>query len=76
MSSIPKDLKYTTTHEWVRKEDDGTYTIDGKEVCQADIFYFCMENEDWQERTTYYFPDDKLCAWCSEKMRRQYDLPA
>lgn len=27
MSSIPKDLKYTTTHEWVRKEDDGTYTV-------------------------------------------------
>ncbi len=27
MSSIPKDLKYTTTHEWVRKEEDGTYTV-------------------------------------------------
>lgn len=27
MSSIPKDLKYTTTHEWVRKEEDGSYTV-------------------------------------------------
>lgn len=27
MSSIPKELKYTTTHEWVRKEEDGTYTV-------------------------------------------------
>ncbi len=27
MSLIPKDLKYTTTHEWVRKEGDGTFTI-------------------------------------------------
>lgn len=27
MSSIPKNLKYTTSHEWVRKEEDGTFTI-------------------------------------------------
>jgi len=26
MSSIPKTLRYSKTHEWVRKEDDG-YTI-------------------------------------------------
>ena len=25
--SIPKDLKYTKSHEWVRLEDDGTATI-------------------------------------------------
>jgi len=27
MSEIPSDLKYTSTHEWVREEDDGTLTV-------------------------------------------------
>lgn len=27
MSEIPAELKYTTSHEWVREEDDGTYTV-------------------------------------------------
>ncbi|NNF15787.1 MAG: glycine cleavage system protein GcvH [Gammaproteobacteria bacterium] len=27
MSDIPADLKYTTSHEWVRENDDGTLTI-------------------------------------------------
>ena len=27
MSSIPSDLQYLRTHEWVRVEDDGTVTI-------------------------------------------------
>ena len=27
MSSIPENLKYTSDHEWVRLEDDGTVTI-------------------------------------------------
>ena len=27
MSNIPKDLRYTKSHEWVRKEADGTVTI-------------------------------------------------
>ncbi len=26
-SSIPPDLKYTESHEWLRFESDGTYTI-------------------------------------------------
>lgn len=25
--TIPADLKYTESHEWIRKEDDGTLTI-------------------------------------------------
>ncbi len=25
--SIPSDLKYTATHEWVRRETDGTMTV-------------------------------------------------
>lgn len=27
MSNVPEELKYTKTHEWVRREDDGTVTI-------------------------------------------------
>jgi glycine cleavage system H protein len=27
MSNVPKDLRYTKSHEWVRKEADGTVTI-------------------------------------------------
>src|SRR3569623_2171569 len=27
MSNIPVDLKYTQSHEWVRRESDGTVTV-------------------------------------------------
>lgn len=27
MSNIPAELRYATTHEWVRNEGDGTYTV-------------------------------------------------
>jgi len=27
MSNIPSDLKYTRSHEWLRKESDGTFTV-------------------------------------------------
>jgi glycine cleavage system H protein len=27
MSEVPIELKYTKSHEWVRREDDGTVTI-------------------------------------------------
>lgn len=27
MSNIPKELRYASTHEWVRPEGDGTFTI-------------------------------------------------
>ncbi len=27
MSNVPGDLKYTSSHEWVRAEDDGTVTV-------------------------------------------------
>ncbi|MFU8821127.1 MAG: glycine cleavage system protein GcvH [Gammaproteobacteria bacterium] len=27
MSNIPAELKYTRTHEWLRPEDDGTFTV-------------------------------------------------
>ncbi|MFC6439039.1 glycine cleavage system protein GcvH [Bowmanella sp. JS7-9] len=27
MSNIPKELRYASTHEWVRDEGDGTFTV-------------------------------------------------
>jgi glycine cleavage system H protein len=27
MSNIPKELRYATTHEWIRAEGDGIYTV-------------------------------------------------
>ncbi|MBV7317365.1 glycine cleavage system protein GcvH [Shewanella sp. NIFS-20-20] len=27
MSNIPSELKYAASHEWVRREDDGSYTV-------------------------------------------------
>ncbi|GLS83034.1 glycine cleavage system protein GcvH [Paraferrimonas haliotis] len=27
MSNIPNELKYANSHEWVRKEEDGSYTV-------------------------------------------------
>ncbi|GIU51484.1 MULTISPECIES: glycine cleavage system protein GcvH [Shewanella] len=27
MSNIPAELKYASSHEWIRKEEDGTYTV-------------------------------------------------
>ncbi|MFH8135533.1 glycine cleavage system protein GcvH [Pantoea osteomyelitidis] len=27
MSNVPNELKYRESHEWVRKEDDGTWTV-------------------------------------------------
>lgn len=32
--NIPADLKYTESHEWVRAEEDGTYTVGITEYAQ------------------------------------------
>lgn len=34
MSNIPAELKYAATHEWVRNEGDGTFTIGISEHAQ------------------------------------------
>ena len=32
MSELPGDLLYTKDHEWLRREDDGTVTIDSDQL--------------------------------------------
>jgi glycine cleavage system H protein len=42
MSHIPQDLKYTETHEWVRREADGSLTIgitDHAQEALGDLVY-------------------------------------
>src|SRR5215467_11493002 len=34
---IPKELKYTQTHEWVRFEDDGTLTVGITDYAQSQL---------------------------------------
>ncbi|GGI71951.1 glycine cleavage system protein GcvH [Shewanella gelidii] len=34
MSNIPSELKYASSHEWVRKESDGSYTVGISEHAQ------------------------------------------
>ncbi len=41
-SRVPKDLKYTNSHEWVREEQDGTITVgitDHAQDLLGDIVY-------------------------------------
>ncbi|MDH5432503.1 MAG: glycine cleavage system protein GcvH [Gammaproteobacteria bacterium] len=42
MSNIPNDLKYTSSHEWVRVESDGTVTVgitDHAQELLGDVVY-------------------------------------
>ncbi|MCJ8304152.1 glycine cleavage system protein GcvH [Shewanella sp.] len=34
MSNIPTELRYASSHEWIRKEEDGSYTIGISEHAQ------------------------------------------
>lgn len=37
MSNIPADLSYTKTHEWVRRNEDGTQTVGITDHAQAQL---------------------------------------
>lgn len=42
MSNVPSDLKYVTSHEWIRVEDDGSVTIgitDHAQELLGDVVY-------------------------------------
>ena len=49
MSNVPSDLKYISSHEWVREEDDGTVTIGITDYAQellGDIVYVELPEVD------------------------------
>ena len=37
MNAIPSDLLYTKTHEWIRQEDDGSFTLGITEHAQQEL---------------------------------------
>lgn len=37
MSNLPADLKYVSSHEWIRLEDDGTVTVGITEFAQEQL---------------------------------------
>lgn len=49
MSHIPEELKYVASHEWLRKEEDGTITVGITEHAQdllGDIVYVELPDVD------------------------------
>jgi len=49
MSNIPNDLKYVTSHEWIREEDDGTVTVgitDHAQELLGDVVYVELPDVD------------------------------
>lgn len=61
MSNIPKELKYTSTHEWVRPEGDGIYTVGVTEHAQellGDMVFVDLPDEG----DTYAAGDDACVA--------------
>lgn len=45
-------------------EDDNICTIEGKPVDYETYWYFCMDHDDWKDRTTCVMPEDKKCDRC------------
>ncbi len=59
MSNVPSELRYTKSHEWIRREDDGTVTIGITEHAQellGDLVFV----EPPEAGSTYAVGDD--CA--------------
>ena len=51
MSKFPDDLKYTTSHEWVKVDDDGTATVgisDHAQDALGDIVFIDLPEPDTQ----------------------------
>jgi len=49
MSNVPSDLKYISSHEWIREEDDGTVTVgitDHAQELLGDIVYVELPEVD------------------------------
>jgi len=49
MSNVPNDLKYISSHEWIREEDDGSVTIgitDHAQELLGDVVYVELPDVD------------------------------
>ncbi|MFB9887827.1 glycine cleavage system protein GcvH [Balneatrix alpica] len=72
MSQIPSELKYVSTHEWIRLEDDGSVTIgitDHAQQLLGDVVYVELPEVE----TTFNAGDD---AGVVESVKAASDLYA
>jgi len=73
MSNIPQNLKYTKTHEWVRKESDGTVTVGITDHAQSMLGDFVFI--DLPKIDTDYQPGKECCVVESVKAASDVYMP-
>ncbi len=74
MSTIKQDLQYTKTHEWIRDNGDGTYTLGITDYAQqslGDIVFV-----ELPEVNTKASSDQELCVIESVKAASGVNAPA
>lgn len=73
MSEVPTELRYTSSHEWVRLEDDGTVTVGVTDHAQAalgDLVFI-----ETPEVGTEYAAEDPCCVVESVKAASDMYMP-
>ena len=73
MSNIPQNLKYTKTHEWARKENDGTITIGITDHAQSMLGDFVFI--DAPKENTEYQAGKECCVVESVKAASDVYMP-
>lgn len=74
MSEVKQDLLYTKTHEWVRDNSDGTYTLGITDYAQdalGDIVFVELPAENTEASA-----DEELCVIESVKAASGVNAPA
>lgn len=73
MSEVPSELRYTSSHEWVRLEDDGTATVgitDHAQSALGDLVFV-----ELPEVGTEYSAEDACCVVESVKAASDMYMP-
>ncbi len=73
MSEVPSELKYTTSHEWLRVEDDGLITVGISDHAQAllgDLVFV-----ELPEAGTEFVAGDECCVVESVKAASDVYMP-
>lgn len=73
MSEIPSELRYTKSHEWLRKEDDGTVTVgvtDHAQEALGDLVFV-----ELPEVGSTYAAEDACCVVESVKAASDVYMP-
>jgi len=73
MSEVPTELRYTSSHEWVRLEDDGSVTVgitDHAQEALGDLVFV-----ETPEEGTEYAAEDACCVIESVKAASDMYMP-